>query len=447
MKTLEMRLLYQVYAVCMVVALMVGCADTSTNGPDKAPARIRLMNMVYDGSGLDLQVDAAKVSENTTYGNTGRYITVTPGKRTISVLDVATGKTRVSSLETLAEGNDFSVYCYPPAAAFAVAFQTDPSYTTVDKCRVKLINACPDGGKLELRITSAASPLVGPIQNTQATQYTDVAKGSFALSITSPDKPGWSIDFEPVLLKSAGANSFALIGTLSETDTYPFTVRMYNDVGTGDEYEDLKQAASTSQIAFVNSLNGAARIDVAVDGSIPQVTGLQFGSSTPYLTFASGNHTYTVASNGTGVINNASINTVTRKSYTVIATGTVVPSNVAPLVLEDITIPNAASSLIRIINLVPDIDSISFFADIGAEYPIPYASGMKFRSVAVSGTTGRDFLNFPSSTAPIYVKNAIDSTEIKRSPAINFEAGKIYTLFVSGTKSNANIEIYLIKHN
>ncbi|NQW30585.1 MAG: DUF4397 domain-containing protein [Ignavibacteria bacterium] len=447
MKNASVRDLCQGLLLIAVVGLIASCADTSTNGPDKAPSRLRLMNLVYDGAGLDLKVDGDVISSSTTYGNTGKYFTTTPGKRTISVHNSATGLTRVSSLEELTEGGDFSVYCYGPAAALAVAFQNDPRYTTVDKCRIKLINACTDGGRLELRITGASNTLRGPVSIAQATQYSDVISGSYSLSLTSPDKPDWSIDYESVFLSSAGAFSFAIIGTLSETDSYEFAIRMFNDIGDGNTYTDLKKAASTAQIAFVNALNGASKIDVAVDGSVAQVTNLAFGASTPYITFASGSHTYSVSANATAVISNSTIATQTRKSYSVFSTGSILPSNVAPIVLEDVTIPNAAAALMRIINLVPDIDSLSFFADIPTPYPIPYTQGMKFRSVAISGTSGLSFLSFPATTAPIYVKNSKDSLEVKRSAPLTFEAGKIYTLFVSGTKANSNIDFYLIKHN
>lgn len=430
----------------------VSCSDDDPNGPQPGQTSIRLLHNVYDGDALDLRVNGTVVASNVTYKTSSGYKAVapsTPGQADVSVHYAGDPNPRNSSKQTLGEGLAYTVYAFPPAAAFAAGFQNDPRETSADKSRIKLVNATfgPDSIKLELWITGAKTKLIGPLTRTQVAQYIDVLAGSYSFTLRQPNDTSWSMEFNPVTLNSQGAYTIVMHGTLREDDAYPFAVRMYTDNGTGDQAIDWTRATSTGKVIFANAIVGSGPTDVAVDGSVSQITGLNFGAASNYRTFNSGDHTYSAGSGGTALLSNVPFNITARTNHTMFMIGTRNPIATESLFLEDITTPNLSQAMVRFVHLSPDAPAVKIGVKELAGYIIPMASNLSYKQVSQSASTSSPFLMLPPGTYTLQYINAQSDSVLKEVPNMIFAAGLIYTNWLGGSATANSLNAYNILHN
>lgn len=131
--------------LALVLVFLQGC-DDNTNNPSTSNSYVRIIHMVYDGGALDVRVNNEVVTSNTTYGNSSGYQPAPVGRYDVSVHYAGDPNARNSSSQNLAEGQAYTVYACPPAAAFAAGFANDPRDITTDKSRVKIANCTNDAG-------------------------------------------------------------------------------------------------------------------------------------------------------------------------------------------------------------------------------------------------------------------------------------------------------------
>lgn len=420
-----------------------GCAKDNSTTPTGEQTTIRLLNMVYDGGALDLRVNGTLVTSGTTFGTSSGYKETSSGNALqISVHNAGDSIPRNSSKHDMAVGTAYTLYAFPPNNAFSSGFAADPRTTTPDKARIKLVNACPDSNKFELRITASSSRLLGPIERSRSTTYIDLEAGSYRFSLRNPADTSFSVEYEAVLLNGQGAYTAVIHGTQDETDPYRFGIRMFTDNGAGTEYTDWVEAPTTAKISFVNGVAGSS-VHILIDGSIPQIQYLSYPYASPYLTLASGAHTYSVVSGSTALLANQQIMLEPNKTYSLYVTGTTFPANIAPLLLQDQTDPVPGSAFIRFIHAIPDAPPISvYFKDVpspGSEIALTGAENVDFRE-SRSGTT-------QPGTFGMRFKDASADTTLFEAQDIRLDAGKIYTVWVGGSKSSKSMRALRIIHN
>lgn len=437
--------------VAASLLFIVGCSDDNSSNPDDAPATIRLLHNVYDGNGLDLRVNNVIVAENVTYNTSSGYRqvapAVAPNQATVSVHYTGDANARNSSKQTLGPGLAYTVYAFPPAAAFSAGFQNDPRETSPSNARIKFVNATSDTFKFELWVTGAKSRLLGPLNRTQVAQYIDVPFGSYRFSIKKQGDTAFSREYEAVSLVAQGAYTIVMHGTLSDADAYPFSVRMYTDNGPGTAFVDWVKASSTGKVLFAHAVQGGAAASIAVDVPSPQITGLAFGSATSYLTFGAGQHIFSAAAGSTTIVSNSTFNIETAKSYSMFLTGTMTPLATQPLYLEDVTSPNLSQAMVRFVNLAPDAPSIEIGVKEIAGYVIPMAAPLGFRQVSLSETSGSNFLMIPPGTYTLQYIDATTKAVLLEQGNQTFTAGLIYTNWFGGSAAAKSLKAYNIKHN
>ena len=435
----------------------VGCSSNTEpddNGPSNDDARVRLLHFVYDEEGLDLYVAGEKVATNTLYGSSSGYKAVQPGL-SVPVAVHRTGETEIakSSEEEIADGMAHTVYAFPPTAAFAAAFKTDAIETTVDKCRIKLVNASysvnPPREDYELFITGKLGRVLGPVGRTQVTGYTDQFAGDFAFTLKLQQDPTFSLNFKPVELQGATAYTLVIYGTRDENDQYPFGVRMFTDNGTGTAYVDLEPAPSVGNILFANALRGNNWLDIAVDGQQPQVRKLLYGTGGIYLTLASGAHEFSAATSSTAVFVDEPFSIDENKSYTMFIMGTEVPLMPEKWLLEDRTEPSSESALVRFINLVPDGGDVDVITPLGPgnDYNVPGMQGIGYKEISSSPSNPNEkFLNLPPGNYTMRFYHPAQDSVLREKFNLQFDAGEIYTMWYGGTVADGTLNAHVVKH-
>ncbi len=437
------------YSIILLLLVFVinSCEDGSTD-PKPVTAFVRMLNMVYDGGALDVRVNGKVVTSGTTFGMSSGYKPADAGRFDVSVHVSGDPTARNSSTQTLSENGYYTVYAFPPAAAFAAAFFSDAMQMDAGKCRIKLANCSNDAtAEYELWITGSTTKLLGPIGRVKVTGHADLFAGTYTFSLRRKNDASFTFDFAPVTLASQGHYTFVIHGTSRDDDAYPFGVRMFIDGGNGDTYVDMTRAESLSDIAFVHSVTGGSAMSVAVDATVPQVNNLQYGASTGYLTFPAGDRTYTAAIGAAAMVKDRKFTLATGKKYSVFLSGTFTPQSVGALELEDETNADVAGALVRFIHLSPDAPRLNVVTNIPTEYPIPGMQGITYRQVSRSVSTGSAFLKLPAGTYTMNFKEPDSTAAMYSQDNVVFEVGKIYTMWLGGLKANNSLKVFVIRHN
>lgn len=433
-------------ALTLSVLLLVSCGDTG-NQPTPSKARLRLLHLAYDAPNIDMRIAGGLVSSSIQALSAASYQTVDIGSQRIAITSAGTATEILSSTSTLQESRDYTVFTFPPAAAMTAVIREDQRVVPVGKCNLRFVNATTDGGQLELRISSSGSAIAGPIGQASVSDQKQVDAGTFSFGIY---KSGVLVsDYDPVPIAERSSFTIVVHGTVSTSDAVPLGVRVFTDNGSGDASIDLVATSFDARLTAVNAIIGAANLSVAVGGTT--LSTLTYGQHMPYASVVPGSKNVEFAISGTQVTS-PTVDFASRKSYSVFATGSTVPPDVAPLVLVDVTTGNAAQALVRFINLSPDIGKVDVLTPLGTDdYAIQYLQGIDYRVVSRSATSGLDFLLFPPSAegTPYRFKfRKSGSTTIAfEVEGVAFQAGKIYTMWIGGRSSNNTLEAYLIRHN
>lgn len=443
-----LRLAQRCLLMCMAIAatLFITSCEDPGNQPVPEKARLRLLHLAYDAPSVDLRVDGALVSTNITALESSGYQLIDAGTRRIVLSPAGSSVELLVATESLGEARDYTIYAFPPAAAFSASLREDQRLVPLGKSFVRFVNATTDGGQLELRVASGSSALAGPVGQTGVTDQKQIDAGSVSFGIY---KNGSLVaDYDAVTLAEKTSYTIVVHGTLATSDAVPMGVRMFADNGTGETYVDLVATSFDARLRAVNAVIGATSLNVTIDGT--SVTTVGYTQHSTYGSVTPGVRRLAFLASGTPIIDR-DVTLQSRKSYSVFATGSIVPADIAPLVLEDVTVPNATQALVRFINLSPDMGKVDVLTPLGAtDYAIPYMQGINFREVSVSATTNSAFLALPPSPegSPYVFKfRKSGTTEIAfEQNGIVLEAGKIYTMWVGGRLSNASQNVYLIPH-
>lgn len=432
----------------LAVASTLFLASCEDPGSQPAPekARLRLLHMAFDAPNVDLRVDGALIASSVAALQSSGYQLVDAGTRRIVIAPAGGSAELLVATEALEEGRDYTIYAFSPAAAFTASLREDQRLVPLGKSGIRLVNATTDGGQLELRLASGSTALAGPVSQASVSTQRQIDAGTVSFGIY---RDGSLIaDYDPVTLSEKTSYTIVVHGTVNASDAVPMGVRMFTDNGSGDAYVDLVATSFDARLMTVNAIVGASSLNATLDGTSFSTMG--FAQHTPYAGVTPGNRRLAFLTSGSTIIDRE-IDLQSRKAYSVFATGTLVPADVAPLVLQDVTMPNTTQALVRFVNLSPDMGKVDVLTPLGtSDYEIPYMQGIGYREVSQSATTGSAFLALPPSPvgAPYLFKfrKSGTSTVVFELDGVVLEAGKIYTLWVGGRTSNDSQEAYLIPH-
>ena len=434
-------------ALLSVLALvLLGCSDDNGDngtGPDVNSPKIRLLHAVYDGGGLDLRVNGQLIHEDVTFLESSGYKACIAGDRQ-DVSVHLTGNEQVLKLATrsLSTGAFYTMYCYPPLAAFAAGVESDNMSAAPENARIKFVNASfAASQELEeyaLMVTGRkeGTNLHPFIRRTEATQYTDVIAGTYSFTLKKMGDDDFSRTYDLVNLDPASAYTIVLHGTLDESDAYPFALRMYKDNGsaTNDVVDFVEVPTGTA--LFMTTIAGAGPVDVAVDGGSPQIRGLRYGDDSEYRTFGAQQHVFTASTGTTPLVLGQTINVPNGGASTIILVGDANQNNMEGIQLSDATAPSASKAMVRFVHTVSDAPAGTVATASG---PVP-GMGNKAHKGASS------FGELDPMVYALEFRDAAADTVLS-TESIRFDAGKIYTLWYGGRFYNSSLKARTLTHN
>jgi hypothetical protein len=180
-----------------------------------------------------------------------------------------------------------------------------------------------------------------------------------------------------------------------------------------------------ARVRVVHLSPDAPNVDVRVDGNVA-IPNLAFGQASDYATLDAGVYDVQVtpAGSATPVVIDLSgpnaVNLLYYKDYTAVAVNTL--SSIEPLLLADDNRPALGFfSRVRFVHASPDAPAVDIAVTGG---PILWKN-VSFKGVGA-------YIEIPRGQYDLEVRLAGTTTVALRVPAVQFEPGRVYTLFAQG---------------
>jgi hypothetical protein len=186
--------------------------------------------------------------------------------------------------------------------------------------------------------------------------------------------------------------------------------------------EDTAVTKTYAKVLVVHASPNAPAVDLLIDNSKINTTGLGFPNNTGYLNVESGKRNVKI--NPTGTMSSviaADIDFAKDVNYSLFAVDSV--SKIAPLILiDDLTAPAAGKAHLRFIHLSPNAPAV--------DVAVASSGAVVFANKKFKENTG--YTPLDAGDYNLDVRVAGTSTVALVLPKITLQAGKVYTVFAKG---------------
>lgn len=184
--------------------------------------------------------------------------------------------------------------------------------------------------------------------------------------------------------------------------------------------------SATAKVRVVHASPDAPAVDVFVNGD-RVLTNVPFFTASDYLDLPAGSYRVQVSPTGqpaSAAVIDATATIEAGKAYTVAATGLV--SAIKPtIIVDDLRAPASGNAKVRVYHFSPDAPAV----DIKPAGGDALIKGLAFPNAS-------DYLEVPAGSYDLQVTPAGDSAVAIDLPDTAVEAGKIYSVFATGTLAN-----------
>jgi hypothetical protein len=153
---------------------------------------VRVIHAIPGGSAADVYADEVKVFSALEYKTVSVYRRVADNQVTFKLRTAGQpGEPIAENHKTLSDGSSYTVVVMPGERGKAAELKvlTDEKDAPPDgKARVRIVNAAPDAGKLEVTFRGREKPLVGGLKAADDTGYHDGTPTDSTLVIRDKDK-------------------------------------------------------------------------------------------------------------------------------------------------------------------------------------------------------------------------------------------------------------------
>lgn len=413
----------------MISALMLGCGDDNPTRPAEAKTKIRVVHVSHDAPAVDVRVDDAVAITNLAYGQSSGYAELNAGTRNIKVTPAGLSSPIVIQADLpLAENSEYSVYAVNNLAHIEPVFVEDMRTANSNAVKIRFLHASPDAPAVDIKLNNGSGTAVfSNVAFKTITPYAEVPAATYTFVVTPAGSSNEVVVFNPITVQNGTTYTVVAHGTLLNTDTYNFAVRVFVDNNIGDAYVDLTTA--TSKVKVVHASPDAPGVDLLVDNLVVNAQALNYPNNTGYLDIAAGDRNIKVNASGTPTaVINANLNLIAGNSYSIFAVNRL--SNISPLVIEDdLTTPMAGKAHVRFVHLSPDAPAVDVTLTDGTAI---------FGNKSFGEYTPFTPLN--AGTYDLQVRLANDPTVVLNLPGIAVQNGKIYTVFAKGFVGGTGVQ-------
>ena len=235
-------------ALGLSALLAAGCAKDNTAGPDLGSIQIRYVHAIADTGALDARVNGVLTASFTAvaYGAATPFASFTNAEIRMTSQPAPSTSTSVPrsvaglSQVRIANGAKLTVVASGEArdtvslrASGLTAYIDDASAPAAGQSRLRVINASPDAGAVDVYLTPSGStalppaPALAGIDSKSATATT-VPPGSYTVSVTTLSDRGTVLTTTPITLVAGGAQTIVVRGFAG---TRPFNLPVSRAIG------------------------------------------------------------------------------------------------------------------------------------------------------------------------------------------------------------------------
>ncbi len=207
-----------------------------------------------------------------------------------------------------------------------------------------------------------------------------------------------------------------------------------------------KSSTGVGQFQVVNASAGFGPVDVYMDGS-KFISNLGYEDASGYLPLAEGSHVMNFPSAGTTTsLFDVNLTTAANINQTMIVYGRTSSLQVFA-VQDNISSPGSNKAAIRFFQLCPDAPLLDFGTLVSGTYTRLYTARSFENATTASSNSGFSTIDPGTYTFQAKVNGA--GTTLLTAGGFTLEAGKIYTLYMSGLSASGTTPLVLsmVVHN
>ncbi|MDQ2780532.1 MAG: DUF4397 domain-containing protein [Pseudomonadota bacterium] len=418
------------YARALVGLVWVGLLAACGQVADVSKAHVRLVNASPAYPQLDLYVDNELRSSAVGYGVDSGTLDIAPGKAASELRRSGETGTVISFTPSLSRDKDYTLLAYGREGALqTVLLDENNSEPDTGKARLRVINAAPDAGPVDVFVTTPGQRITdaSPLQANAAVgtlgSFVTVDSGTRQLRVTATgSRTDVRLDIPNLVLSSKQVATIVIAPG-------PGGVLLQALVIT----ERGAVARASGNLARVRAVAGVAAngsVSATVAGSA-LLTGVASPEVGNYILVPAGDALPTVMVNSVGV-STPSQTLTAGADYTLLVWG---PLNAAHVnwISDDNSLPaDTTKARVRLVNGVADLsDALALKVNLTT-----IASGVG------QGTASDYALVDPSTTAKLSVNASGGSTPAPPNVDQTFAAGSSYSFFVLGSAGSAVGELH-----
>ncbi|MEW5924247.1 MAG: DUF4397 domain-containing protein, partial [Candidatus Zixiibacteriota bacterium] len=408
----------------LILAFVVGC-DDDDNGvaPVLDKAGLRVIHASYDAPPVEVNVDGATAFTNLEYGATGGYARINSGTRNITVTPAGESSPVVIDVDvTLQTDRDYTVFAIGNLDNIEPIYTLDVRTAITDKAKVRIIHASPDAPNIDLKFDSGSgTPLFSNVPYKQISDYTEIDPGTYTFAVTATGSTDEVLVFDPITFGQGQVFTIIVLGTFDNADGYPLGIKVFFDNNDGDAAVSL--SPKETSLRLVHTTYDAGAVDLLVDGGVT-ISNLSYGYSSSYKTLTSGMRNITVTATGTSspALLDMDMDVIPNADYTIVAVD--VLNQIEAVYTSDDLTPSVSGAKIRLIHASPDAPALDIKVGTGTGTTV--FSNSSFKDIS-------DYVEIAAGSYIFAVTPNGSSDEIRIYASVTLEAGKIYTMLVTGT--------------
>ncbi len=409
-------------ALAALVALgLVACGG----GADRTKANLRLVNASSGYAALDLVVDDKTRLSSVGYGQGASYVEVDPSNMTTSITQPASATPLVTLTPKVVKQNFYTLLAYGVEGSLkTVLLDDNEAEPDSGKTRLRVVNAAPDAGPVDVYLTAAGDPLAGAVALQagvavgSAAGFVTVNSGTWQLRVTGPGaKADVRLDVGGLVLASKDAVTIVVTPASGGV--------LVNALVLQQEGALTAFAGTQARVRVASGLEDGGAVTAVVESATP-INAVAGPAVSDYVLVPGGSQIFTVGVDGATRVS-SQYPFASGHDYTLLVRGPAA----APLAVwltDDNRLPaTAAKAKLRVVHgLGGSTGALSMTAD-----GLPVASGVAAGAASAytevaPGTTVA--LSVSADGVPTPIFNAADRV---------LAAGGVYTVFMLGAPSPA----------
>lgn len=410
----------------VLLALALGALAACGGGEDRSKAQIRLVNASVDHAALDLyDDDGRRLRAGVTFGGDAAYAEVDPAEADFDITRAGSTTPLASTAPAISRGNRYSLIAYASGNTLATAV-IDDNVSAADsgRVRVRVLNAAPDAGALDVYLTTPTAALADaePL-------HANTAAGTTS-ALGNADAATWRLR-----VTAAGDRSDLRLDVPALTLASREVVTLVLTPGAGGVLVDAlvlvqrgaitRQAGSAARVRVVAGVTDSGAVAASV-GGVTLMNGTGAPAAGAYRLVPAGAADATAAVDGAALAVPA-LSLDAGRDYTLLVYGETDAARAAWIADDNRRPTVSGRTRLRLVHGLADVDDA-------------LALTLDFNPVADSVTPGT-----ASALAQVdaVLKGALSVTAPGRGQPVwqavdqELAAGSVYTLFVVGREATA----------